>query len=125
MDDRDFFDHLLQLWAKTYGAEKMYWMPVQAKIGQDEYWEVYAVDEDNEQHFIASFQSDEDADFIAAVHGCLPDLVRRLHTALDEADRADYGRDSREGRIAELELEVKSLRNTLDRLSWDPPWSSD
>lgn len=110
MEDREFFDYLYQLWSKTYGAKDMFWMPVETQIGEDSFWEVYAVDDKQEQHFIASFQSDEDADFITAMHGCIPDLVRRLHEALDEADNADYDRDSRECRIAELELELHELK---------------
>lgn len=113
MEDRDFFDHLYQLWSKTYGAKDMFWMPVELSVGQDTLWEVYAVDENQEKHFVATLQSEEDADFITAVHGCLPDLVRRLHEALDESDNADFDRDSRECRIAELEMEVDELRKQL------------
>lgn len=104
MDDRDFFDHLYQLWSKTTGAQDMYWMPVQDELHNDS--DIFAVGEDEQKKLVASFLSDEDADFITAIHGCLPDLVRRLNAALDEADRADHERDSRECRIAELEMEL-------------------
>lgn len=124
MDDRDFFDHLLQLWLKTTGASDRFWMP-EAYTDKSGRFNIYAVGQDESRKLVASGMSEKDADFISGIHGCVMDLHIRLHTALDEADTADYGRDSREGRIAELELEVKSLRNTLDRLSTDPPWSSD
>ncbi|AUV61999.1 hypothetical protein KIV63_gp45 [Mycobacterium phage SWU2] len=117
MEDRDFFDLLHQQWAKTTGAEQMFWMPEQYKDGTNR-WKLHAVymgtDGEETRKLIASdFQSEADADFIAAVHGCMPDLVRRLHAALDEADSKDYDRDSRECRIAELELENKELREKV------------
>ena len=106
MEDRELFDHLYQLWSKTTGAQDMYWMP--EKYGQafgKPLFRLMAVGDESRKH-LASFLGDEDADFITAIHGCLPDLVRRLHAALDEVDRADYDKDSRECRIAELELEL-------------------
>lgn len=115
IEDRDFFDQLFQLWSKTTGAENKYWMPEEDESGAH-YW-ITAVGENGANNTIASLLSDEDADFITAVHGCLPDLVRRLHMALDEADRADYDRDERECRIFELELENQSLREELERLT--------
>jgi hypothetical protein len=36
--------------------------------------------------------------------------------AMDEAERADYRKDERECRIAELELELKELRADLEGL---------
>jgi len=113
MEDRDFFDHLYQLWSKTTGAKDRYWMP-DADTDFDLY-RIWAVGENDSRKPVASFLADEDADFITAVHGCLPDLIRRLHTALDEADRLDYDKDSRECRIAELELENQEIREQLDR----------
>lgn len=108
MDDRDFFDHLYQLWSKTTGAKDQFWMPVRHE-GKSVFY-IDAVNEKEEKKRIASYIADEDADFISAIHGCLPDLVRRLHAALDEAETADYSRDERECRIAELELENDELR---------------
>jgi hypothetical protein len=35
-----------------------------------------------------------DTDFLRAPHGCFADLVCRLNTALDEADRLDYPKDT-------------------------------
>jgi hypothetical protein len=45
-----------------------------------------------------------DAEFITQVHSALPELVRRALAAFDEAERVDQDRDSRECRIAELEI---------------------
>ena len=109
MDDREFFDRLMQLFMKTTHAEKRYW-------DYQEYGDTFDVDavgEDGERDNVAAFFSEADADFVTALHGCFPDLYRRLHTALDEADRADRDKDERECRIAELELEVSALRKEL------------
>lgn len=105
MEDREFFDHLYQLWSKTTGAKDMYWMP-QANEGSPTF-DILAVSEESGSYRIASYLEDEDADFITAIHGCLPDLVRRLNSALDESDRLDHERDSQECRIAELELALQ------------------
>jgi len=113
MEDREFFDHLYQLWSKTTGASDRYWMPVD--LGGKNVFHIQAVAQDESVKRIASNLKDEDADFITAVHGCIPDLIRRLYAALDEADRLDYDRDSRECRIAELEIENQEIREQLDR----------
>lgn len=117
MEDREFFDLLYQQWTKTTGAKDMYWMSEEYKDGTGR-WKLYAVamgsDGEETRKLIASELANEaDADFIAAIHGCLADLTRRLHSALDESDNADYDRDSRECRIAELELENAELKRKL------------
>lgn len=117
IEDRDFFDLLYTQWSKTYGAENMFWMPVEAKVGDDVFWEVYAVDAEKEQHLVASFQSEEDADFVSAVHGCLADLVRRLHSALDESERLDESKDDQSALTAELALENKELQLEVEKLT--------
>lgn len=106
MEDREFFDLLFQMWAKTTGAEDRYWQPVeyQDQTGRNR---IFAVGRDDQKTLVASEMPETDADWITAVHGCFPDLIRRLNSALDEADRADYERDSRECRIAELEMELE------------------
>lgn len=121
MDDREFFDHLFQLWSKTTGAQDTYWMP-EKHFDNSGRWNVFAVAKDDSRKKVASGLGEWDADFLTAVHGCLPDLVRRLHAALDEAENVDFDRDSRECRIAELEGEVAYLKKILDNLSTDPPW---
>lgn len=115
MEDREFFDHLLQLWFKTTGAEDTYWMPEKYEDTTDR-WKLYSVAQDESRTLIASELNEKDAEFLAGVHGCLMDLHRRLHEALDEADRADFDRDSRECRIAELELELAELKADLEGL---------
>lgn len=123
MEDRDFFDLLYQHWVKTTGAEDRFWMVEKYKDGTDR-WRLYAVGQDESRKLIASeIHNEADADFITAIHGCFADLHRRLHAALDEADTADYERDSRECRIAELEMEVSELKKVIEGLSTDPPWS--
>ncbi|BBC53837.1 hypothetical protein [Mycobacterium phage PP] len=117
MEDREFFDLLYQQWSKTTGAQDQYWMSEEYSDGTGR-WKVYAVatDKDGEtvRKLIASdFQNEADADFVAGVHGCLADLIRALHTAMDEADSKDYDRDSRECRIAELEMENAELERKL------------
>lgn len=115
MDDKSFFDLLYQQWSKTTGAENMFWMSEKVDAG-DIVWEVYAVDQEQEQHFVASFLSEEDADFVSGVHGCVADLIRRLHTALDEADRLDIEKDELIGRVADLELEALDHRGIVTDL---------
>lgn len=118
-EDRVFFDELYQLWSKTTGAEHRYWMPVEYVDGTGRF-KVYAVNpEDDSKKLIASELRDEDADFIASLHGTVPDLVRLLNEALDEADRADCDRDERECRIAELEIELAEMRDLAQK--WGAP----
>ncbi len=121
MEDRDFFDHLYQVWCKTTGAQDRFWMP-EKHFDNSGRFNVYAVGQDESRKLVASGMSEADSDFLTAVHGCFSDLWRRLHSALDEADTADFNRDSRECRIAELESEVAELRKVVDNLSTDPPW---
>jgi hypothetical protein len=69
------------------------------------------------------FVTAKDEDFLTALHGCFADLVRRLNTAMDEADRLDYSKDELVVRIAEPEMEadekdapIRSLGEKLKRL---------
>ncbi len=110
VDDREFFDTLMQLFMKTTFAEKRYWDYQGDGEGG---FDVNAVGEGDEREFVGYLDKEPDADFITALHGCFPDLYRRLHSALDEADRADRDKDERECRIAELEIEVAALRKEL------------
>ena len=114
MDDRDFMDKLYQMWANTTGAKDRYWD--YQKDGKDYFFNINAVGEDGDGKFVASFLLDEDADFVTAIHGCFPDLIRTVLAALDEADRADFDKDARECRIAELEAELAELRADLEGL---------
>lgn len=106
MDDRDFIDNLYALYCATTGGEQTYWRPDTTDTG----FQVVAVDGDDNRTVVASGMAERDADWVCSVWGALPDLVRRLHAALDEADRVDADRDARECRIAELEVEVAQLK---------------
>lgn len=109
MEDRDFFDTLYQGWSKTTGAEDSFWMPEDF----DGRFGIVAVAQDEEQTQVATDLSEEDAAFITAVHGCFGDLTRRLHMALDEADRLDHAADVREGEMLELVLQNQGLQQRI------------
>jgi chromosome segregation ATPase len=111
---RELVDELYQLWAKTTHAENGGW-----EIEEDEdsnYVDVVSVSKDEWEQIIGFTVSKPDAAFITAVHTGLPELVRLVHTALDEADRADFDKDSRECRIAELESELIEANYINSRL---------
>lgn len=102
MDDRDFFDTLYQGWSKTTGAAECFWMPEEDREGA---LNVYAVDKDQNKFIVATDLDEPDAAFITALHGCFADLVRRLHAALDEADRLDLERDQLVLQLARCECD--------------------
>lgn len=120
MDDRTFFDTLHQLWAKTTGGDKAFWSVEEDEEFYDQgpgTWIVYSVDQETQKRtFVASYEREVDADFAAAMAGCLPDLVRRLHAALDEADRLDQRVDDQTAEIAELVLENQGLAAQITEL---------
>lgn len=113
MEDRDFFDYLYQQWSKTTGAKDRYWMPVEYDDPSGRH-RIYAVDEKDSRKLIAEGLSEADADFITAVHGCLPDLIRHLGESADEAERADTEKDNTVVELAELALENQELTRKLD-----------
>lgn len=123
MEDREFFDLIYQQWTKTTGAEDCYWS-VEPHFDNSGRHNIYSVDNDDGRKLIASGLNEKDADWITGLHGCFADLYRRLHYALDEADRADFDRDSRECRIMELECEVAAKNSIIEGLSKEPPWTS-
>lgn len=114
IDDKEFFDVLYAGFTKTTRAEDAYWA-----VREDEYeysehrFEIYATPQDGEETHVAWLNREEDADWIAALAGCFPDLVRRLHAALDEADRADREHDEREQEIGRLSLENQELKQEI------------
>lgn len=112
MEDREFFDLLYAHWAKTTGAEDRFWMSEQDESFPDS-WNLLAVDQQQEKKLLGSFHSEADADFIAAVHGCVADMIRRLHIALDEADRLDAEKDDLVFRVAELEMDADGLHEVI------------
>lgn len=115
MEDLDFLDLIYQQWSKTTGEENTYWI-VEEVFPM---WNVLAVNAEDpeDRKWIGSFDREEDADFIAGMHGCLRDLVIRLRDAIDESDRLDYRHDSQECRIAELEMETDELKRIIDSLN--------
>lgn len=122
MDIREFIDELYQLWAKTTGAENQYWMPANNGDPDDtDYWFIKSVGEEGEEnaYVVADILNNRDVDFITAIHGALPDLVRRTHEALDEADRLDEQRDEQEIRIAGLEETIDELNGRINELEHD------
>lgn len=108
MEARDFFDLLYQQWTKTTRAADTYWMPKEVAELHDGY-SIVAVDKAQHEETVAANLTEADADFITAVHGCFGDLVKRMHDALDEADRADLNHDEREQEIFKLALENQEL----------------
>lgn len=117
-DDRTLFDEVYQLWAGTTGAEKTYWMPVHVgDYGDGLNWDLQAVNPtDDSKTYIGSFKEEKDAEFVAGIHSVIPDVVRRLHDAVDEAVRADERRDELEGWVADLKLENDGLRDQICEL---------
>jgi hypothetical protein len=114
MDERDFFDHLYQLWAKTTHANDGEWEV--NDDGEHILVDVWSTDKDGWEQTIGYGMYKHDAEFISQIHSALPELVRRALAAFDEAERVDQDRDSRECRIAELESELIEANYTNSRL---------
>ncbi|AXH48813.1 hypothetical protein SEA_STEAMY_38 [Mycobacterium phage Steamy] len=112
--EHEFFDVLYQQFSKTTEAETSYWMPQEDESFPGT-WTIWAVDmaDTHKKTPIASFLSSEDADFITGLHGAVPDLIRRLHEALDLADRKDTANDIAQGQLAEALLENNGLKDRL------------
>lgn len=122
MDIREFLDELYSLWAKTTGAEDRYWMPrtEHGFQGVGMLFGIRAVGTEQDEIVVADtsgFDNEADVDFITAIHGALPDLVRRTHEALDEADRLDEQRDDQEFRIAQLEADSDAMKALIEELT--------
>lgn len=115
MNDEEFFDLIYSQWAKTTGAEDTYWMSEKDEDVEG-VWHLWSVAQDQMKTWVGDINAEVDADFITAIHGCMPDLVRRLHDALDEADRLDTARDEREQQIGRLAVENMELREECARL---------
>ena len=113
IEDKKFFDLLSELWANTTGAENTYWdYEDTGETGFD----VHSVDEYGKGTFVGYFNDEADADFVTAIHGCLPDLIRRLYQAIDEAERLDIEMDVCQNRLAAAELRVMELEQDLGGL---------
>ncbi|ASR86492.1 hypothetical protein SEA_CHANGELING_40 [Mycobacterium phage Changeling] len=126
-EDHAFFDELYQQWTKTTGAEDTYWVveeDTEHYAGGPGTWNVWAVpaapskdiDAVDGKKFIASFEREEDADFTAGLNGAIPDLIRRLHEAIDEAVRKDEANDIAQGQLADALLENIGLRGEIHEL---------
>ena len=75
LTDEEFFQHLYDLFSYTSGAEDTYWDYHEAHNGG---WQIHSVNQEGERTFVGAFDTEFDADFVTAIHGSLPDLVRRL-----------------------------------------------
>ncbi|AOZ61279.1 hypothetical protein SEA_DARTHPHADER_39 [Mycobacterium phage DarthPhader] len=114
VQEHEFFDVLYQQWSQTTDAETGYWMPEENSGIID----IVAVDQAGsaDRKLIASDVSESDADFICGLHGAIPDLIRRLHEALDLADRKDTANDIAQGQLAEALLENHGLKDRIHDL---------
>lgn len=121
MEDDDFFDLIYQQWSKTTNASTDFWMSEVDYVDEDDEevppWMIYSVNGEQERTVVAQYLTEADADWITAMHGCLPDLVRRLHMAIDESERLDIRADDQEGRIADLEMELADQRAIIESLT--------
>ncbi|AXH46782.1 hypothetical protein SEA_ACOLYTE_38 [Mycobacterium phage Acolyte] len=115
-EDHSFFDELYQQWSQTTGAEKTYWMPVE-DLDEHLQYRVESFDpETQEKRVIGYFHNEVDADFVTGLHGAVPDLIRRLHEAIDEAERKDEANDMAQGQLADALLENIGLRAEIHEL---------
>ncbi|AOQ28156.1 hypothetical protein SEA_DUDELITTLE_38 [Mycobacterium phage DudeLittle] len=111
-DDQDhqFFDILYQQWSATTGAEHSYWMPEEDESFPGSFNLIAVHQEKDERRPLAAFMDQADAEFVAGLHGAVPDLIRRLHDAIDEATRKDEANDIAQGQLADALLENIGLR---------------
>lgn len=115
MDIREFLDEIYQMFCRTTGDEHMFWIVEHVEGSMT--WNLYTANAEQEQILLATFYHEVDADFTAGLHGALPDLVRRTHEALDEADRLDEQRDDQEFRIAQLEADSDAMQAQIKDLA--------
>lgn len=115
--DHEFFDLLYQQWAQTTGAKSEYWVPEEIDDdGEPGRYSIVSTDPNtNSRYEVATGLSEEDADFITGLHGALPDLIRALHDAHDEAVRKDEANDIAQGQLAEALLENQELKRQLEQ----------
>ncbi|ACE79964.1 hypothetical protein Pukovnik_38 [Mycobacterium phage Pukovnik] len=111
-DDQDhqFFDILYQQWSQTSKAKSAYWI-VKEDLDEHLQYQIIAVDSNTqEESWVGSFHTEADADFVAGLNGAVPDLIRRLHEAIDEATRKDEANDIAQGQLADALLENEGLK---------------
>lgn len=114
MDDLEFFDVLYQGWSKTTGAADTFWMPEEVAELHDGY-RIVSVRQDQTKETVAANLTEDDAAWITALHGCFADLTRRLHEAVDEAERFDCEKDRVINEMALLAEENNELRERLSK----------
>ncbi|AWN02377.1 hypothetical protein SEA_CONCEPTII_45 [Mycobacterium phage ConceptII] len=112
MEFQEFCDRIYQVFSQTTGAEDRFWVVERDNTGVSE---VFAVGQDESRWLIGGFLHEQDADFIASIHGALADMVRRSMEAVDDAARLELERDNLMGRVFDLELEIQGLKSELDR----------
>lgn len=109
MENLEFYDHIYQLWSKTTGAEDRYWgVTEHDHLDIDRRFSVDACDEDSAIRVGGGF-SEADSDWITALHGCFPDLIRRLRELEDEVEQHDARADEQSSLAAELATDRQSL----------------
>ncbi|QJD50245.1 hypothetical protein SEA_IWOKEUPLIKEDIS_42 [Mycobacterium phage Iwokeuplikedis] len=117
-DDQDhqFFDILYQQWSQTTNASSAYWI-VKEDLDEHLQYQIIAVDTNTQKEtWVGSFHTEADADFVAGLNGAVPDLIRRLHEAIDEATRKDEANDIAQGHLADALLENQGLREQIREL---------
>lgn len=110
MTDEEFFQHLYDLFSYTSGAEDRYW---EFRGDFENGWDVRAVDQDGDTYFVGYFDKEVDADFVTAIHGSLPDLIRRLEDAIYKADMYELAHDQCQRELLEAEKEIAALKEQL------------
>ncbi|ASZ72830.1 hypothetical protein SEA_DRAKE55_41 [Mycobacterium phage Drake55] len=118
--DHQFFDELYQQWSATTGAKDTYWIVEEDSGRYDSGPNTYIVwafhPQTQEKTFVGSFDKEADADFVAGLNGAVPDLIRRLHDAIDEATRKDEANDIAQGQLADALLENIGLQAEIHEL---------
>jgi hypothetical protein len=114
-DDKEFFDQLYQMWSKTTWADRSIW-----ESGYDDEWGFYridaVIDSEGSVHPVASFVPEADAQFIVAMHGLLPEIIRRFLEAADTAEKWEERYDEAANELWARELEVMGLEARIDGL---------
>ena len=104
MQDKEFFDGMYWLFTKTTRASDAYWKPEEDP--DDPGFRVWAVDKEDSHTLIAKGMEAADAEWLCALHGCFPDLIRYLLSVTDEAERLDIEKDSLTNELMQLALEL-------------------
>jgi hypothetical protein len=112
LDDQEFFDMLHQSWSKTTGAVQGDWEVEQ--VGNS--WTILARDDSGAVVLADLILSQDDAQFIAVVHGVLPEIIEKYRETVAASDRFEEERDEQIQRVYRLELENQNMRGELEVL---------